>query len=206
MYSYEALARALPTLTTTDAAFDSASIAAAGISDRIEMILFGNRFCAVIVGHVAARERLGELSRTVLGRELPTGTAIDEHGNIANLADSSHELQVAHEMDCGFVEEAIRLSGATALLAASAALELLVGDLGSGNPRRPLRQKILDLTSVEECHELADRVIRRRNMLAHELDGSYWSPPLTRLDLSDESVSASLADVGRLADLLEDAV
>lgn len=205
MHSYEDFARALPTLTTTDKAFESAA-SAAGISDSIEMILFGNRFCAVILGHVAARERLGGLLRDVCGRELPTGVVMDEHGELLDLADFRSELQDAHEEDRSFVEESIRLSGATAVLAASAALELLVHDLDDGRPGRSLRQRVLNLTGNGECDELAHRVIRRRNLLAHELDGSYWSSATARIDLSGHNVAVSLADIGRLADLIEDAI
>lgn len=206
MNSYEELARALPTFTTTDASFASASLVAAGVSTRIELLLFANRFCAVIVGYVAARERLGELLATVRDRVLPKGTAIDDRGEVVNLDDFQYELQLSHEGDCEFIEESIRLNGATALLAASAALELLVHELDRGGSKRTLRQAILDLTDTVESRRLADSVIRRRNMLAHTLDGSYWSSSQARIDLSESSTSVGLADIGRLVDLIDRAL
>ncbi len=206
MNSYEELARSLAMFTTTDASFESASLVAAGVSTRIELLLFANRFCAVIVGYVAARERLGELLATVRDRALPTGPVIDDLGEIMSLDDFQYELQLSHKEDCGFIEESIRLNGATAMLAASAALELLVRELDHGGSKRTLRQMILELTDTVESRKLADNVIQRRNMLAHTLDGSYWSPPQARIDLSESSTSTGLADIGRLADLIDRAI
>ena len=199
--TFEGLARSVPEYASVDVAFE-ACMGAPTSSGRIEVMMFATRFGSVILGYVAAREALRVTHQALKDARLPTGTILDDvTRELIDLDEWRAESESYRSEEVGLAYDALTLNGATAVLAASAALELLVTELATLPGRPSFRAKVASLTSASEATGLVTEVVRRRNHLAHSLDGSYWGD---RIELSDQDVAACLADIGGIADRIDD--
>jgi hypothetical protein len=170
------------------------------IGSRIEWLRFVSRFSAAVFAYRATQEISAERME-VVQKELRErdGWSQEWAGEL--------EIVVTERLD--FLEESIRIAASAAIIAATAAVELLIsefiddpGDSGGGlalRLSRLLETFEHDSATAEELRLISGRVRALRNSLAHRLDGSDWASTQDRPDLTWEGIESAFREVGQLA-------
>ncbi|MGW9555821.1 hypothetical protein ACWGSK_15060 [Nocardiopsis sp. NPDC055551] len=170
------------------------------MGSRIEWLRFVSRFSAAVFAYRATQqvsaERVEAAQKELRERD---GWSQEWAG----------ELETVVTERLGFLEDSVRIAASAAILAATAAVELLIAELtddpdGSGGGLALRLGKLLeafehDSATAEELQAISGRVRALRNSLAHRLDGSDWASTQDRPDLTGEGIERAFRDVGRLA-------
>ncbi|MGO1971419.1 MAG: hypothetical protein ACTH2Q_00525 [Propionibacteriaceae bacterium] len=170
------------------------------LGSRIEWLRFVSRFSAAIFVYRAT-------GVVVAGRVRTAEEELNERGGWP--ADWRGEMEDVLTERIGFLEDSVRIAASSAILAATAAIELLITELADeprpskGGLHRRL-EKLLE--SLEHGPDDAGHILTiaggvrdLRNSLAHQLDGSDWTEAQARPDLTPDGVERAFRDVGQLA-------